>query len=314
MKVGVIGSSGFLGTNVLKALEHRFDYVIPGGRKYGYYNKYYVDARNPLSLTNWIKRNGVTHVVNLAATCGGIGLNKKHPFELWLDTTRITAAVLEACVTHRIDRVVMVGTVCSYAANCPVPFVEDDLMNHGMPEPTNRAYGVAKLNGLIGAQAANKEHDLDVINLIPVNMYGPHDHFDLENSHVIPALINKLQSAIDNKDAEVKVWGTGKASREFLYVEDCAEAIAEALVCEPTSELMNVGVGSEITIRELVEKLASIMEYNGKFIWQSDRPDGQLRRCLDVEKITKHLGWSAKTNLDEGLAKTVEWYRSQEWS
>ena len=312
MKIGVIGSSGFLGNNVVEVLDGHD--VIKGGRSYGYDSDFYVDATDYNSVSNWIKLHSITHIVNLAATCGGIGLNKKHPFELWLQTTQITAAVLKACITHRIERIVMLGTVCSYAAENPVPFNEEHLMNHGMPEPTNRAYGVSKLNGLIGAQAASQEHSLDVINLIPVNMYGPHDHFDLENSHVIPALINKIQHAIDNGLQSVEVWGTGNAYREFLYVEDCAEAILKALNGPPTNKLMNVGTGSEISIKGLTSKLARIMGFEGHFVWKSDKPDGQLRRCLDVSRIQSNLGWKAKTDLDAGLTKTVEWYRSQEWS
>lgn len=183
-------------------------------------------------------------------------------------------------------------------------------MNHGLPEETNRAYGVAKLNGLIGGQAAHKELGMDVVNLIPVNMYGPYDHFDLENSHVIPALINKIEKAVKENDSVVKVWGSGRASREFLYAGDCAQAIVKSLFLqEPTNELINIGSGSEITIKDLVKMISDEFDYCGRFAWDEDKPDGQMRRCLDTKKAKEILGWEAKVTLKEGLRKTIKWYK-----
>lgn len=307
MKVGVIGATGFLGRNLCDALdEHNIEYVRGSTNT--------LDARQTDYVMMWVNRNKITHIVNLAAICGGIGLNKKYPFKLWLATTQITAAVLEAASKLNIKRMVMLGTVCSYAAECPVPFSESDLMDHGWPEETNRAYGLAKLNGLVGGQAASKELNMDVINLIPVNMYGPYDHFDLEFSHVIPALINKIDNAVKNGYQTVGVWGSGKASREFLYAGDCAEAIISALLLdEPTNELINIGNGQEVPIRHLVNMIANELEFDGWFAWDEDKPDGQMRRCLNIQKAKDILGWEAKTSLEEGLRKTIQWYK-EEWT
>jgi len=304
--IGVLGSSGFLGTNLCSKLRKLgYDYVKGSKSLDGRFN---VDARNHLSIDNWIKRNGITKIINLAAICGGIGLNKKNPFQLWKATTLITSSVLDSAITMKIEKVVMLGSVCSYAAECPVPFKEIDLMNHGFPEPTNRAYGVSKLNGLIGAAAAFQEYDLDVTNLVPVNMYGLHDHFDLENSHVIPALIRKMVEAKNDGLDEVVVWGSGRASREFLYAEDCCDAIIKSLDKFTGPDMINIGSGSEITIKDLVIKIKDKVGYEGNIIWDDSKPDGQIRRCLNISRAEKFLGWKPSTNLDDGLEKTIKWY------
>jgi len=308
MKVGVLGASGFLGINVMHFLEDKGVIAVPGSRRLE--GNFQVDATVYESLKSWISNNGITHVINLAAMCGGIGLNKIKPYQLWSATTRITANVLDACLAENVKKVVMIGTVCSYAAHCPVPFSEDDLMNHGMPEPTNRAYGISKLNGLIGAQAAYSEFSMKIANLVPVNMYGPHDHFDLENSHVIPAMINKIESAVSGGEDLVDVWGDGSPSREFLYVEDCAEAIYKAVIMDETGiEPINIGTGQEITIKELVETLGDLLGFNGEFVWDSSKPNGQMRRCLDISRARQILDWGPSTNLKDGLSKTVSWYK-----
>ena len=311
MIVGVLGSSGFLGTNLMKVLENEGVTAIYGSRNDPHWRSR-VHADDAKSVENWIDNNEITHVVNLAAICGGIGLNKKHPYMLWSATTRITANVLDACIHSKVKKVVMIGTVCSYAADCPIPFKESDLMDHGMPEVTNMAYGMSKLNGLIGGQVATKECGLNVVNLIPVNMYGPHDHFDLENSHVIPAMINKIIAAMEAGEKDIEVWGDGSPTREFLYAEDCADAICRALQDDvSTTEMINVGTGVEITIKELVETICDILEFDGNIIWNKDKPNGQMRRCLDTSKSKKLLNWSHKTNFKEGLRNTITWYKSQ---
>jgi len=308
MNVGILGFSGFLGTNVFECLYGIN--TIPGSRKLS--GRFNVDATNYDSLNKWVNENRITHIINLAAECGGIGLNKTHPFKLWLSTTRISSNVLDVCVSNGINKLINVGTVCSYAAECPVPFSEDNLMHYGMPEETNRAYGLAKLNSLIGAQAAAKEFDLDVVNLIPVNMYGPHDHFDLENSHVIPAMINKINLAVINGDENVEVWGDGTPSREFLYVKDCAMAIKKALITDNVgNDPINVGTGVEVTIKDTVELIGKILGFKGKFIWNNSKPNGQIRRCLNIDKITKLLDWKPQTDFDSGLRSTISWYRNQ---
>jgi GDP-L-fucose synthase len=268
-----------------------------------------VDATNLENLTDWIKDNKITHLVNLAADCGGIGLNQKIPATLWAATTQISHTVLDAALRTKIQKLVMVGTVCSYAKHCPVPFKEEDLMRHGMPEPTNRAYGVAKLNSLIGAQAYAKQHGMKICNLIPVNMYGPYDHCDPENSHVIPALIRKFDEATAS-GGDVTIWGTGSASREFLYARDFGDAVLRALDKLEHSELINVGTGTETSIKSLVETIGSLYDFKGKINWDTSKPDGQPRRCIDATRATKEFGFKAKTELHDGLKRTIEWYRA----
>lgn len=273
-----------------------------------------VDARNAANIVDWVHTNNITHLINLAAECGGIGLNQRKPADLWLASTLITAAVLRAAqIMHasgQLTKLTMVGTVCSYAANTPVPFKEADLMCHGFPEYTNAAYGLAKLAGYFGTRAYRDQYKLPAIFLVTVNMYGPHDHFDLESSHVIPALIRKFWTAKQNGDPVVTVWGTGAATREFLYAGDAAEAITLATLNYDSPDPMNIGNGTEVSIRELAGTIATQIGYAGEIVWDSSRPDGQLRRCLDVSRIYERLGWRARTSLADGLANTVAWYRS----
>lgn len=303
MKVGVIGSTGFVGINLIEELN-KYDMPNVGcSRRTG------VDATDFESLSTWIINNKIECVVNLAAECGGIGLNEKRPFDLWLSTTKISANVLDVVKTLKIQKLVSIGTVCSYAKYAPVPFSEDYIMNYGMPEETNAPYGIAKLNGIVGTQALYKQYGINVFNLIPVNMYGPHDHFDLENSHVIPAIIRKVDDAIKNGDRNIKLWGTGNATREFLYVKDLARAIILAIECSiSVPEFINIGIGSEISINDLARKICDIMKYDGNIVWNSFRPDGQPRRCLDVSRAERLLRFVAETDLDKGLNNTISWY------
>ena len=304
MKIGILGGTGFVGLN----LQERFnelgvDYSITS-RQHG------IDARKSEEVREWIINTKPDVVVNLAAECGGIGKNQRQPADLWLAATEISAGVLRACIDTEIRRLIMLGTVCSYAAECPVPFSEDYLMNYGPPEPTNRAYGVAKLSGLYGAQAFEKQHGLSVCNLIAVNMYGPQDHFDLEDSHVIPAIIKKLQIAIDGGHPNMILWGTGTPTREFLYARDFADAVLLAATkSNISSDFINIGSGSEIPIKDLANMLAIIMGYKGDIVWDDTKPDGQMRRCLNVDRARDLLGFTASTELLTGLTQTVEWFR-----
>jgi len=308
-KIGILGGTGFVGQN----LQMRFDELeIPyavASRTMG------IDVRKPEVLVDWIKKNRTDIVVNLAAECGGIGKNQRNPADLWLATTEISAGVLRGCVRANakyliVNRLIMLGSCCSYAAECPTPFMEDYLMHYGPPEPTNRAYGVAKLSGLYGAQAFGKQHGLSVCNLIAVNMYGLYDHFDLEDSHVIPAIIQKIQNAIDGKHKVVTLWGTGNPTREFLYAQDFADAIVLAATKpDISSDFINIGSGSEISIGDLAATIASIMDYNGAIQWDDSKPDGQMRRCLGVERARDTLGFVASTDLVDGLKQTIEWFR-----
>jgi GDP-L-fucose synthase len=301
--IGVLGSSGFLGKNLCNYFDEIGIKYVTGSRTD--INK--VDALDFESIKNWIEKNQITSIINLAAYCGGIGLNERKPFDLWYSTTLISANILKASLLSGIDKIIMTGSVCSYAEECPTPFSENDLMKHGFPEPTNRAYGVSKLNGLIGAQAMNNQYGIDIVNLVPVNMYGPHDNFDLENSHVIPALIKKVYEAIENNHMYLDIWGTGEASREFLFVEDCARAIAQSLDIK-TNELINIGTGDEIKIKDLAEMIKNQMGYKGIIKWDYSKPNGQMKRKLNIEKANTILKWKPKIKLEEGINKTIQWF------
>lgn len=299
--IGVLGATGFVGTNLVKRLTDLGEEVIGSSRSKG------VDATDLMSLVAWLRSHNITHLVNLAAICGGIGLNKKRPADLWSASTRIGSTVLEAARRTRLAKTVMIGTVCSYAKYCPVPFKEDDLMHHGEPEPTNLAYGVSKLATLFGARAYAKQYNMNICNLVPVNMYGPNDHFDLENSHVIPAMIRKIHDA-QLAGTDLTLWGTGQATREFLYASDFADAVLAALDRLDDPTFVNIGSGSEISIADLVTLIAEIMGYAGRINWDTTMPDGQPRRCLNVDKATALLQWQATTPLRAGLEHTIQWY------
>jgi GDP-L-fucose synthase len=303
-KIGIIGGTGFVGRNLQERFDELdIDYEV-ASRQNG------IDARKPEIVLEWIKRSKPDVVVNLAAECGGIGMNQRQPADLWLAATEISAGVLRACAEADIDRLVMLGTVCSYAADCPTPFSEDYLMNYGPPEPTNRAYGLAKLSGLYGAQAFEKQYGLSVCNLIAVNMYGPYDHFNLENSHVIPAIIKKIQAAIDSGDKSMTLWGTGSPTREFLYAQDFADAVLmSATKPGVSSDFINIGSGCEVSIKDLASMISDVMGYNGNITWDETKPDGQMRRCLNVDRARDMLGFMAKTELQDGLVRTIEWFR-----
>jgi GDP-L-fucose synthase len=239
---------------------------------------------------------------------GGIGFNQKYPGALFYDNAIMGINMIEAAHQYKVDKFVQVGTVCAYPKFAPVPFKEDDLWN-GYPEETNAPYGVAKKALLVMAQAYRQQYGMNVIFLIPVNLYGPRDNFDLESSHVIPALIRKFVEA-GSKQGDVRVWGTGQASREFLYVDDAAEAIVLAAERYNKGQPVNLGTGKEIKIRELVEIIAKLTEFKAKVIWDNSKPDGQPRRMLDTTRAANEFGFRAQMGLEEGLKRTIEWYRS----
>jgi GDP-L-fucose synthase len=215
---------------------------------------------------------------------------------------------MEAARLAKVKKFVQVGTVCAYPKFTPVPFKEEDLWN-GYPEETNAPYGIAKKALLVMAQAYRQQYGMDIIYLLPVNLYGPGDNFDLESSHVIPAFVRKFTEAVSRGDEEVTIWGTGKASREFLYVEDAAEGIIAATEKYDKPAPVNLGSGKEITIKELVDVVAKVAGFKGKIVWDASRPDGQPRRCLDITRAKAEFGFEAKTDLLSGLQKTIEWYK-----
>jgi GDP-L-fucose synthase len=247
-------------------------------------------------------------IVHLAARVGGIGANKENPGLFFYENLAMGMNLIETARKYgKLKKFVMVGTVCSYPKHAPVPFKEEDIWN-GYPEETNAPYGVAKKTLMEMLIAYNAQYGLNCTNLVPVNMYGPHDNFDPAISHVIPALILKFDKAIQNKENEVKVWGTGKASREFLYIDDCAEAIRKSVEIDTTPHPINIGTGSEISISDLAEKIRDLMGYKGDVVFNANGLDGQPRRCLDTSRACRVLGFQAQTGLARGLQTTINWY------
>jgi len=252
-------------------------------------------------------------VIHLAAKVGGIGFNKKYPGKLFYNNAIMGIQLMEAARQQNVQKFVTIGTICAYPKFTPVPFKEENLWI-GYPEETNAPYGIAKKVLLVQAQAYRSQYDFNAIYLLPVNLYGPGDNFDPQSSHVIPALIKKMVDAKLVGEDNVVVWGTGKASREFLYVEDAAEGILLATEKYNKPDPVNLGVGKEITIRELVNLIAELTGYNGKIVWDTTKPDGQPRRCLDTAKAEREFSFSAKTNLSFGLKKTIEWYMQSKFT
>jgi nucleoside-diphosphate-sugar epimerase len=247
-------------------------------------------------------------VFHLAATCGGIGANMAEPGRYIGDNLKMGVNIIESSRKWDVEKLILVGTVCSYPKHTPVPFTEDQLWN-GYPEETNAPYGIAKKALLAMAQAYRAQYKLNSVYLIPANLYGPGDNFDYTKSHVIPALIRKFSEARDRGDGFVTVWGDGSATREFLYVEDCADALIAAAECYSGSEPVNIGTGHEISIRKLAYEIAGFCGFDGRIRWDASKPNGQPRRVLDTSRAEREMGWKAKVSLAEGLKRTVHWHR-----
>lgn len=303
MRIGVLGGFGFLGQNLVPLLEQKYEVFCASRRNE-------VNALNLNRIIQWLERLKIDYLINLAANCGGIGLNQASPATLWHDTTLINTNVLEASRLVGIKKLVMIGTVCSYARNCVLPFKESDLMHYGFPEETNAGYGVAKLNGFFGCLAYRKQFNLNCIYLIPVNLYGKHDNFNPHSSHVIPALIKRMYDAKIAKLDSIKIWGDGSATREFLYAEDAAIAIDQALEKYDEEHPVNIGSGNEISIKDLVSLIKGIVGYEGSIVWDTSKPNGQPRRQLDVTLAKSKFCFVARTSFEEGLRSTVDWYIS----
>ena len=301
-KILVTGGAGFLGSFLVEKLIKERG-VSPGNIR--------VPRSKEVDLKIWencVKAvKDIDIVIHLAAKVGGIGFNKKYPATLFYDNAIMGIQLMEVARLGGVQKFVAIGTVCAYPKYTPVPFREEDLWN-GYPEETNAPYGIAKKILLVQAQAYRQQYGFNAIYLLPVNLYGPRDNFDPESSHVIPALIKKMVDAKLEEKSEVVVWGTGKASREFLYVEDAAEAILLATEKYNKADPVNIGAGKEITIRELVNLIAELTGYKGNIVWDTSKPDGQPRRCLDTSKARDEFGFKAKTSLKEGLKRTIKWY------
>ncbi|MBN1393092.1 MAG: GDP-L-fucose synthase [Sedimentisphaerales bacterium] len=301
-RVVVTGGAGFLGRYIVKGLERRGckNILVPKIEDYDL-----VDMGNIVRMYDDMKPDIVIH---LAAVVGGIGANREHPGEFFYKNLMMGVQLIEHGRIRKIEKFVAIGTICAYPKFTPVPFKEEDLWN-GYPEETNAPYGLAKKMLLVQSQAYRAEYGFNSIFLLPVNLYGPGDNFDPKSSHVIPALIKKCVDAIESGADHIVCWGTGKVSREFIYAADAAEGILLATEHYNGAEPVNIGAGFEITIKELVEKIAKLTGFKGEIRWDSSKPDGQPRRRLDVSRANKYFGFEAKTSFEEGLQKTIEWYR-----
>jgi len=300
-KIIVTGGAGFLGKYVVKKLKERNckEIFVPIIDEY--------DLRDLDAVKRMYKDAKADILIHLAAVVGGIGANRENPATFFYDNLIMGIQLMEQARLTGIEKFVALGTICAYPKFTPVPFKEEDLWN-GYPEETNAPYGLAKKMSLVQSQAYRQQYGFNSIFLLPVNLYGPGDNFNPKSSHVIPALIKKFYDAKINNQSEVIVWGTGKATREFFYVEDCAEAIVLATEKYDKPDPVNIGAGFEISIKELANLIREIIGFKGKIVWDTSKPDGQPRRCLDTSKAEKEFGFKAKTNFDEGLKKTIEWY------
>jgi GDP-L-fucose synthase len=301
-RVVVTGGGGFLGRHVAAVLETRGCIVlVPRKAQYDLTRESDV-ARMYADLTPQI-------VIHLAAVVGGIGANRDFPGRFFFENVMLGALTMELARQHGVEKFVGIGTICAYPKLSPVPFVERDLWN-GYPEETNAPYGIAKKMLLVQGQAYRQEYGFNAIHLLPVNLYGPHDNFDPKSSHVIPALIRKCLEAAATGATDVVCWGTGNATREFLFVEDCAEGIVLATERYDDPEPVNIGAGFEIGIRELAGLIAELTGFTGTLTFDTTKPDGQPRRMLDVTRAEQRFGFKATTDFRAGLRRTIEWYRA----
>lgn len=308
----ITGAGGFLGHHVVKAFGN-----YKSGRVSLYTpNRHELDLLDKQRTLDWLDHYRPDVVIHLAGTVGGIGLNQCEPGRLTYENLVMGTNLIEACRQHGISKFVCIGTSCSFGANCPIPFNEQDFLEFnrngpGMPEVTNAGYGLSKrmLYELLRTYAL--QYNFPFIYLIPTNLYGPYDHFDDNKSHVIPALIKKFHYAKIHNAQSVTLWGDGSPTREFLYVSDAANAICRATAIYNSVEPMNLGNGIEISIRELAECLASLIGFNGRIEWDLNRPNGQMRRCMDVSRMHTVLGKTQYTSLQEGLEHTYRWYLNQ---
>ncbi len=299
-KVVVTGGAGFLGTHVVKNLRQRgvTDIVIPRAKQF--------DLRLKSACAEVVK--GADIVIHLAANVGGIGYNRDFPGTLFYDNLLMGVHLMEEARLAKVSKFVAIGTICAYPKYAKIPFKEDDLWN-GYPEETNAPYGLAKKMMLVQSTAYRSQYNFNSIFLLPVNLYGPGDNFSVESSHVIPALIKKFVEAKDQNLPTVTVWGTGKATREFCYVDDAAEGIILATEKYNESEPVNIGAGFEISIKDLVDKIRTLVGFSGEIIWDTTKPDGQPRRMLDITRAKEKFDYAPTTNFDIGLKETIEWYR-----
>ncbi len=300
-RICVTGGAGFLGSHLIAALRARGcnDIYVPLIEEY--------DLTTERDIVRMYKDAQPDVVIHLAALVGGIGANREHPGSFYYKNLIMGAMLIEHARLEKLEKFVALGTICAYPKFTPVPFKEEELWN-GYPEETNAPYGIAKKGMLVQLQGYRQEYGMNGIFLLPVNLYGPRDNFDPRSSHVIPALIKKCVEARERGADHIVCWGTGSATREFLYVEDAAEGIVLATERYDGDEPVNLGAGFEISIRDLVELIARLTKFEGRIEWDSSKPDGQPRRCLDTARAEKLFGFKARTSFEDGLRKTIAWY------
>ena len=298
----VTGGGGFLGSYVVECLKERgcSHPFVARSRDY--------DLRLEPDIVRLFEAARPHVIIHLAAVVGGIGANRESPGRFFYENLMMGTQLMEQARRFGVGKFVTIGTVCSYPKFTPVPFQEDELWS-GYPEETNAPYGLAKKMLLVQGQAYRQQYGLNSIYLLPVNLYGPRDNFDPASSHVIPALIKKCMDAVEAGDDTITVWGTGKATREFLYVADAAEGIVLAAERYEGEEPVNLGTGVEISVRDLVELIARLTGFKGRIVWDASKPDGQPRRLLDTTRAEKHFGFRARTSFEVGLRQTIDWYR-----
>jgi GDP-L-fucose synthase len=302
-RVMVTGGGGFLGKAVVRRLRVAGveDIFVPRSSDY--------DLRTADGVAGALREGRPDFVIHLAAVVGGIGANRENPGRFFYENAAMGIELMEQSRRLGVEKFVQIGTVCSYPKYTPVPFKEDDLWN-GYPEETNAPYGMAKKMLLVQGQAYRQQYGFNVIHLIPVNLYGPEDNFDPASSHVIPALIKKCVDARELGEEHIEVWGTGSASREFLYVDDAAEGIVLGAERYDGAEPVNIGIGHEITIRDLVDLIVNLTGFEGAIRWDASKPDGQPRRALDTSRARDWFGFQAKTDFEDGLRATIDWYEA----
>jgi len=299
-KLLLTGATGFVGKNILPVLSKQYDVVGVGSKD--------CDLRSDLSVRNLFDSVRPDIVVHAAGFVGGIGLNKDNPGKSIYDNLTMGMNVIHQSKEYDVSKFVLIGTVCSYPKYTSVPFKESDLWN-GYPEVTNAPYGVAKKALSETLIAYNKQYGMNGVNLLPVNMYGPYDHFNFSTSHVIPASILKVHEAKKKGDSSITIWGTGQVSREFLYVEDFVEAVCLSIEVDTLPVPINIGTGNEIKICELVEMICELMGYDGEIVYDTSKPDGQPRRCMDTTRAKEIIGFEAKTSFKVGLNKTLDYFK-----
>ncbi len=310
MRLLITGANGFLGRHVQGAIDDYADTMLESLDEVFTPTSKECDLTNISSTMLFFERERPDVVLHLAAICGGIGFNKRNSADVIQLNLAMAVNLFEAVHKYEPQYVYTAGSVCSYPRNCPIPFKEDDLWN-GYPEETNAGYGFSKKALLMLQQEYRKQYGTKGAHFVLVNLFGPHDNFNLNDSHVIAALINKFVSAVDNKESVVECWGTGNATREFFYVEDCAEILVKIIFTQLDCELpINLGTGKDISIHDLAYDIAKLTGFQGDIVFTGEESDGQPKRQLDVTRAQKKLGWSASTNLTTGLIKTIDWYQN----